>query len=181
MFVWVLLWQQVSLYFLKSNRGGRLGFPQFSHFRHVFVYSTHNHYQRTGSITKWRFDHDLDSVTALMMTDCHLQSWTDLRVPTDPSFYFGCYFVSRKSKLSTWTSKCVQFCLVEKSSNTDASPRSPWYLPTWSIVRSTEDDLEDLRIFARNFAANFVARCHRSGVIVNKFPCTFWTIKDSAS
>ena len=34
-------------------------------------------------------------VTGMMVTDCYLQSWTDLRVPTDPSFRFGLCVVSR--------------------------------------------------------------------------------------
>ena len=59
-----------------------LGF--FSHFLHVLVNSVHDHDPGTSSIAKWVV-HDLDSVTALMITNCYLHSWTDLRVSTDPT------------------------------------------------------------------------------------------------
>ena len=41
------------------------------------------------SIAKEGFDADLDPVTALVVTDCYPQYWTDLRVSSDPSFCFG--------------------------------------------------------------------------------------------
>ena len=48
-----------------------------------------------------------------MLTDRHLQSWTDLRVPTVPSFYIGCSVVSRSNVLSTRASQFFQFRIVE--------------------------------------------------------------------
>ena len=48
-----------------------------------------------------------------MVTDGHSPSWTDLRVPTDPSFHFGWCVVSRWCVLSKWTSQFVQFRIVE--------------------------------------------------------------------
>ena len=65
------------------------------------------------SISKQGVDHDLNSLTALMVTDCHFQSWTDLRVLTDPSFHFGCCVFSRKCVLSTWTTQLFKFHIVE--------------------------------------------------------------------
>ena len=49
-----------------------LGF--FWHLRYVFVYSIHDHHPWTSSIAEEGVDHDLDSVTALMVTDCSLQT-----------------------------------------------------------------------------------------------------------
>ena len=45
--------------------------------------------QEMRSVAKQGVDSDLNSVTALVVTDCYLQYWTDLRVSTDPFFYFG--------------------------------------------------------------------------------------------
>ena len=118
------------------------------HFRHVFVSSNHDHHPGTSSIAK----NDLHSVTALTVNDNHLQSWTDLRVPS--------WVVSRKSTLSTRASQFVQFLIVEGREILSSS-RSSWYLH-WSTVWSIEDDLEELRIFVRNRAARFLALCHWS-------------------
>ena len=88
MFLSILLWQQISLHILQCNRCGRLGFPQSFPSRTCLFHSrtlpkSRFHHQRRDSIMI-----SIPVTSLMMMTDCHLQSWTDLRVPTGPSFYF---------------------------------------------------------------------------------------------
>ena len=171
-----------------------LGF--FRHFRHVFVYSIHNHHPGTSSIAKKGVDHDLDSVTALMVADCHLQSWTDLRVPTDPSFYFGWCVVSRCFTLSTWASQFVQFRIVEGREILSLSHglRDTYIGAQFDQLKMIWKICEFLFIIVQQVSLHFVigprrfVRCrhfcwHHHGlwiVLSNKFPCTFWTTRDSA-
>ena len=63
-----------------------------------------------------------------MVTDCHLQSWTDLRLPADPSFHFG-WWVCLDVKCTLDMS--LPICQVPHrrgSWNAVPSPESSWYL-----------------------------------------------------
>ena len=168
-----------------------LGFCR--HFRDILVYSSHNHHPRASPIARWGVDHDLDSVTALMVTDYHSRT--------------GPIFVLHGSILSLWI-MCRRGSVYSRheppnissphrrgSWKTVLSPQS-FRCIRWSTIESFEDDLEDLRICVHNRAANFLAPSHWSEVfcslwtillashglrivLSNKCPCTFWTSRDS--
>ena len=48
-----------------------------------------------------------------MVTDLHLQDWTDLRVSADPPFRLGWFITSRQSILSTWSHQLVKWIIIK--------------------------------------------------------------------
>ena len=136
-FVSVLLQQPVSRYGLQCHRCGSHGF--FRHFFYVFVDYIQNHHPKASSIAKWGVD------TAFMVTDCHLQYWTDLCVPTDPSFHFG-WVSSRGSVYSRHEPPQFVKFRIFVGPEILSIRQSLHDTMHWSTVWSIEDDLEDSRI-----------------------------------
>ena len=158
MFVSVLLWQQVSLYILQRNRRGRLGFSQSVSVTHLFVPFTITTQELVPSPNR---DSIVISIpaTALMMTDCHLQAGPIFVFPRIHPLTLDAAKSRGKVYSRHEASQFVQFRIVE-----GREILSPRHGLRDTYIRA-QDDLEDLRTFARNFAASFLVHRHRSEVI----------------
>ena len=129
----------------------------FRHFRYVFVQTTPYHYPGTISVAKQGVDADLNSVTALAVTDCDLQYWTDLRVPTDPSFY-----------MDDWSSRGNVYSRHAPSKF--ASTASPKYCPRSTVFMkpASQHNLINRRSSGRfaNFRLCSRSKSHRACSLV---------------
>ena len=83
---WCMSWSSLRNKFPCTFFSNTCNASLFRHLRHVSVDSIHDPDPRASFVVKWRFDHDLNTVTSLMITDHHIQNWINLRVSTDPSF-----------------------------------------------------------------------------------------------
>ena len=157
MFVSVLLWQQVSLYILQRNPCGRLGFPQSVSVTYLFVPFTITTQEQVPSPNR---DSIVISIpaTALMMTDCHLQAGPIFVFPRIHPLTLDAAMSQSKVFSRHEPPQFVQFRIEGREI------LSPRHGLRDTYIRA-QDDLEDLRLFARNFAASFLAHRHRSEVI----------------
>ena len=119
----------------------------------------HDTNPRTSSVTKQRFDLDLRTVTSLLVTDRHLQDWTDLRVSTDPPFHLGWLITSRQSVLSTWSHQFVKCIIVKCNEELSFSHLRNQH---WSKVWSISLVQEDLRSSAHIHTTSFLVLRHQS-------------------
>ena len=173
-----------------------LGF--FRHFRYVFVYSIHDHHPWTSSIAKWGVDHDLDSVTALITSK------------TGPIFVFPRIHPILSLWITCRPRGDVHSRHEPPNLSSSTSSRVVKYCPFATVFATvfTIPALEHSLINGRwsERFANFrswacskfpcTVSLVRSGLCVvdhfcwqdqglrlvqsNKFPSTFWTIRESA-
>ena len=55
----------------------------------------------------------LHTVTSLLITDLHIQDWTDLRFSTDPPSHVGWFLTSRWTIHSTWSFQIIKCIIIE--------------------------------------------------------------------